>query len=83
VSAVPNTVVVTGSGGRIGAIVRQALAGTYELRGIDRVATPGLASALVADLTDLDASFPSSRTPTPWCTWPPIPATRPTSGGTR
>ena len=49
------TVVITGSSGRIGTIIRQALAGTYGLRGVDRVPTPGLPGALVASLTDLDA----------------------------
>ena len=52
------TVVITGSGGRIGAILRRALAGKYRLRGIDRVPTPGVPGALVASLTDLDAILP-------------------------
>jgi nucleoside-diphosphate-sugar epimerase len=54
----PKTVVVTGSGGRLGVILRQAFAGRYELRGIDRVPTPGLPGALTASLTDLDAIAP-------------------------
>jgi len=54
----PGTVVVTGSGGRIGTLLRQALAPGYGLRGIDRVPTPGMAGALVAGLTDLDAILP-------------------------
>jgi nucleoside-diphosphate-sugar epimerase len=54
-----DTVVVTGSGGRIGVILRQALAGAYTLRGIDRVPTPGMADALVASLSDLDAIRPA------------------------
>jgi uronate dehydrogenase len=54
----PKTVVVTGSGGRLGVILRQALAGTYSLRGIDRVPTPGMAGAAVASLADLDAILP-------------------------
>jgi nucleoside-diphosphate-sugar epimerase len=53
------TLVITGSGGRIGAILRQALAGTYRLRGVDRVPTPGMPDALVAGLTDLDAILPA------------------------
>jgi nucleoside-diphosphate-sugar epimerase len=53
------TVVLTGSGGRIGTILRQALDGTYHLRGIDRVPTPGMPDALVAGLTDLDAIRPA------------------------
>lgn len=57
----PATVVVTGSGGRIGVILRQALAGKYSLRGVDRVPTPGLAGALVAGLTDLDAILPAFK----------------------
>ena len=52
------TVVITGSGGRIGTILRQALAGRYRVRGIDRVPTPGLPGALVASLTDLGAILP-------------------------
>lgn len=55
------TVVVTGSAGRIGTIVRQALAGKYSLRGVDRVPTPGMADALVATLTDLDAILPAFK----------------------
>lgn len=51
----PGTLVVTGSGGRIGVILRRALAGTYRLRGIDRVPTPDMPDAVVASLTDLDA----------------------------
>lgn len=57
----PKTVVVTGSGGRIGGILRQALAGTYSLRGVDRVPTPGMPGALVAGLTDLDAILPAFK----------------------
>jgi uronate dehydrogenase len=57
----PGTVVVTGSGGRIGVILRQALSGKYSLRGIDRVPTPGMAGALVASLTDLDAILPAFK----------------------
>jgi len=57
----PGTVLVTGSGGRIGVILRQALSGTYSLRGIDRVPTPGMAGALVASLTDLDAIVPAFK----------------------
>ena len=53
------TVVVTGSGGRIGTLLRPALAGAYHLRGIDRVPTPGLPEATVAALTDLDAILPT------------------------
>jgi nucleoside-diphosphate-sugar epimerase len=53
------TVVVTGSGGRIGTILRQALAGSYRVRGLDRLPTPGLADATVASLTDLDAILPT------------------------
>jgi nucleoside-diphosphate-sugar epimerase len=54
----PKTVVVTGSGGRIGTILSEALAATSSVRGIDRVATPGMPGALVASLTDLDAILP-------------------------
>jgi nucleoside-diphosphate-sugar epimerase len=54
----PGTVVVTGSGGRIGTILREALAARSSVRGIDRVPTPGMPDALVASLTDLDAILP-------------------------
>jgi nucleoside-diphosphate-sugar epimerase len=57
----PETVVITGSGGRIGVLLRGALAPTYQLRGIDRVPTPGLADAVVASLTDLDAILPAFK----------------------
>jgi uronate dehydrogenase len=57
----PGTVVVTGSGGRIGVILRQALAGKYSVRGIDRVPTPSMPGALVASLTDLDAILPAFK----------------------
>jgi nucleoside-diphosphate-sugar epimerase len=47
------TVLVTGSAGRIGrAAVRELLARGHAVRGFDRVPTPGLADALVGDLTD-------------------------------
>ncbi len=55
------SVVVTGSGGRIGVILRRALADKYSLRGVDRVPTPGMAGALVASLTDLDAILPAFK----------------------
>lgn len=55
----PETVLITGSGGRVGAILRDALAGTHRLRGVDRVPTPGMPGALVASLTDLDAILPA------------------------
>ena len=57
----PETVVITGSGGRIGALLRGALAPSYQLRGIDRIPTPGLADAVVASLTDLDAILPAFK----------------------
>jgi nucleoside-diphosphate-sugar epimerase len=50
------TVLVTGSAGRIGrAAVRELLARGHAVRGFDRVSTPGLADALVGDLTDAGA----------------------------
>ena len=52
---------ITGSSGRIGTILRQALADRYGLRGIDRVPTPGMPDALVAGLTDLDAILPAFK----------------------
>jgi uronate dehydrogenase len=55
------TVLVTGSSGRIGSILGRAFAGRYALRGIDRVPTPGMADALVASLTDVEAILPAFR----------------------
>ncbi len=55
------TVVITGSSGRIGTILRQAFAGRYGLRSIDRVPTPGMPGALVASLTDLGAILPAFK----------------------
>jgi nucleoside-diphosphate-sugar epimerase len=55
------TVLITGSGGRIGTILRRAFAGRYTLRGIDRVPTPGMADALVATLTDVEAILPAFK----------------------
>ena len=52
------TVVITGSSGRIGTILRRAFADRYRLRGLDRVPTPGAPDALVASLTDLPAILP-------------------------
>ena len=59
--AEPKTVVITGSSGRIGTILRQAFAGRYQLRGIDRVPTPGAPDALVRSLTDLGAILPAFK----------------------
>ena len=53
-------VLITGSGGRIGAILRDALGNRYDLSGIDRVPVPGFDSA-VANLADLDAIIPAFR----------------------
>ena len=47
------TVLITGSAGRIGRILRQSFAGRYRLRGIDRVATPGIPDTLVASLASV------------------------------
>ena len=55
------TVLLTGSSGRIGTILRRAFAGRYTLRGIDRVPTPGMADALVASLTDVEAILPAFK----------------------
>jgi uronate dehydrogenase len=50
------TVLVTGSAGRIGrAVVAELQARSHPVRGFDRVPTPGLADAIVGDLTDADA----------------------------
>ena len=48
-----STVLVTGSAGRIGrAVVRELMARGHAVRGFDRVPTPGLADAVVGDVTD-------------------------------
>jgi len=56
--AAKQKVLITGAAGLIGGIVRQALAGKYDLRGLDRVPVPGLDS-LVADITDPQAIAPA------------------------
>ena len=53
------TVVITGSGGRIGTIIAQGFASKYRLRGVDRVPTPHMPDAAVASLTDLEAIAPA------------------------
>jgi NAD+ dependent glucose-6-phosphate dehydrogenase len=50
-------VLITGSGGKIGTVLRDALNDTYDLSGIDRVSVPGFDSA-VANLTNLNAMLP-------------------------
>lgn len=46
-------VLVTGSSGRIGrAAVAELLAAGHQVRGFDRVATPGLSDMLIGDITD-------------------------------
>jgi nucleoside-diphosphate-sugar epimerase len=57
----PKTVVITGSSGRIGTIIRRAFADRYMLRSVDRVPTPGVPDALVASLTDLSAILPAFK----------------------
>ena len=52
------TIVITGSGGRVGSILRRAFAGRYRLRCVDRIPTPGAPEALVGSLTELDAILP-------------------------
>jgi uronate dehydrogenase len=59
--AEPKTVLITGSSGRIGTILRRAFAGRYTLRGIDRAPTPGMDDALVASLTDVGAILPAFK----------------------
>jgi nucleoside-diphosphate-sugar epimerase len=54
----PRTVVITGSGGRIGTILRRAFADRYRLRSVDRVPTVGEPDAFVGSLTDLGAILP-------------------------
>jgi len=53
-------VLITGSGGRIGTIIRKAFEAKYQMSGIDRVAVPGFDSAAV-DLTDLNAILPAFK----------------------
>ncbi|HYV37996.1 MAG TPA: NAD(P)-dependent oxidoreductase, partial [Gemmataceae bacterium] len=46
-------ILVTGSSGRIGtAVVRELTARKHNLRGFDRVPTPGLADCVVGDILD-------------------------------
>jgi uronate dehydrogenase len=59
--AQPKTVLITGSSGRIGTILRRAFAGRYTLRGIDRVPTPDMPDALVVSLTDVGAILPAFK----------------------
>ena len=56
--ATKKRVLITGSGGRIGTVLRNALGDRYDLSGIDRVTVPGFDST-VADLTDLSAIAPT------------------------
>ena len=51
-------VVITGSGGRIGTLIRNALGDKYEMNGVDRVEVSGFDST-VANLTDLEAISPA------------------------
>lgn len=55
------TVVITGSAGRIGTVLREAFAGKYRLRGVDRIPTPGMPDATVANLTDFNAILPAFK----------------------
>ena len=49
----PSLILVTGSAGRIGqAVVRELTAQRLAVRGFDRAPTPGLADAVVGDITD-------------------------------
>src|SRR5438445_7587019 len=52
----PSIVLVTGSAGRIGrAVVRELMARGHRVRGFDRLTTPGVAEAIVGDITDAAA----------------------------
>jgi nucleoside-diphosphate-sugar epimerase len=56
------TVLVTGSAGRIGrAAVAELLARGHRVRGFDRVPTPGLTDDVVADLTDAAAVHQAAK----------------------
>jgi NAD+ dependent glucose-6-phosphate dehydrogenase len=52
------SILITGSAGRIGTILREALRDRYDLSGIDRAPVPGFGST-IADLADLDAILPA------------------------
>jgi nucleoside-diphosphate-sugar epimerase len=51
-------VLITGSDGRVGTILRERFQDKYDLSGIDRVPVPGFDST-AADLTDLNAILPT------------------------
>ena len=51
-------VIITGAGGRIGTVLRNALGDRYEFSGVDRVDVPGFDS-LRANLSDLEAIKPA------------------------
>ncbi|MGH2543822.1 MAG: NAD-dependent epimerase/dehydratase family protein, partial [Ardenticatenaceae bacterium] len=53
-------VLITGAGGRIGTLLRNALGEKYALSGTDRVPLSGFDS-LTANLTDLDAIAPAFK----------------------
>jgi NAD+ dependent glucose-6-phosphate dehydrogenase len=53
-------VLITGAGGRIGAILRRALGDKYTLSGTDRMPVPGF-NSLTANLTDLKAIMPAFK----------------------
>lgn len=51
-------VLITGSGGKIGTVIRETLSDKYEFSGVDRVNVPGVDS-LAADLTNFNGMTPA------------------------
>jgi len=54
-------VLITGSAGRLGSTLVAGLGQEFELRGFDRVPTPGLEDAVVGDLADFDQVLAATR----------------------
>jgi len=54
-------VLITGSAGAIGQNLVKGMGERHELRGLDRVPTPGLDDALVGEITDFDLVFEATK----------------------